>query len=134
VSEENVQVARRSFEAFNARDADELVAVSDPDCEWLPFRAQLEGTAYRGHDGVRRFLRDMTEDWTSYRVEPIGFREGGDRVVVTGRVGATGRSGGMDMEFTAGFILELRDGRIVRVRSYDDPAAALAAAGLAESG
>jgi ketosteroid isomerase-like protein len=47
VSQENVEIVRRSFEGFNARDVDELVGLSDPDCEWLPFRAQLEGIVSR---------------------------------------------------------------------------------------
>jgi ketosteroid isomerase-like protein len=39
VSQGNVDVVARSFEAFNARDVNELVRLSTPDCEWLPFRA-----------------------------------------------------------------------------------------------
>ena len=56
MSQGNVDVVARSFEAFNARDVNELVGLSTPDCEWLPFRAQLEGIVYRGHEGIRRFV------------------------------------------------------------------------------
>jgi ketosteroid isomerase-like protein len=35
MSRESVDVVRRSLEAFNARDVDDLVSLSDPDAEWL---------------------------------------------------------------------------------------------------
>ena len=46
VSQANAEIVRRSFVAFNARDVDALVSLSTPDCELLPFRAQLEGIVY----------------------------------------------------------------------------------------
>jgi ketosteroid isomerase-like protein len=127
MSQENVEIARRSFEAFNARAIDELIRVADPDSEWLPFRAQLEGIVYRGHEGVRRFVRDIDEEWQSYRIEPLEFHDRGERVAVIGRVGALGRGGQVDIDAVAGFVLELRSGQITRVTSHSDPARALEA-------
>jgi ketosteroid isomerase-like protein len=46
MSPEDVELVRRSLKAFSARDVDELVGLSAEDCEWLPFRAQLEGIVY----------------------------------------------------------------------------------------
>ncbi|MEA2418935.1 MAG: hypothetical protein QOE60_1141, partial [Thermoleophilaceae bacterium] len=58
-----MEIVRRAFEAFNARDVERLVSLSAEGCEWRPLRAQLEGIVYRGHEGVRQFVRDMDEDW-----------------------------------------------------------------------
>ena len=127
MSEENLEVVRRSFAAFNAREVQALVGLVDPDAEWLPFRAQLEGMVYRGHEGVREFVRDLDDDWEAYRIEPVEFQDRGDRVVVIGQVQALGRSGGVDVDTEAGFVFELRAGRIWKVVSYSDPAAALEA-------
>jgi ketosteroid isomerase-like protein len=127
MSQENVEIVRRSFEAFNARAVDDLVSLSDPDCEWLPFRAQLEGVVYRGHEGVRRFVRDMDEDWEAFRIDPLEFHDRGKRVAVIGRVGALGRGSQVDIGSVAGFIFELRRGRIARVTSHSDPEVALEA-------
>jgi ketosteroid isomerase-like protein len=128
MSQENVETVRRSFEAFNRRDADRLVALCHSDCEWLPFRAQLEGMVYRGHEGVRRFLGDMDEDWSQFRIDPVELHELGDRVVAIGRIRALGRGSGVDVDSVAGFVVELRDGQIIRVTSHSDPEAALRAA------
>jgi ketosteroid isomerase-like protein len=132
MSQANVEIVRRSFEAFNARDVDELVGLSAEDCEWLPFRAQLEGIVYRGHEGVRRFVSDMDEDWKAFRIDPLEFHDCGDRLAVVGRLSALGRGSSVEVDSLAGFVLELHRGRIRRVTSYSNPDAALEAMGLRE--
>jgi ketosteroid isomerase-like protein len=125
--QETLEVVRRSFATFNAREVEDLVALCNPDSEWLPFRAQLEGMVYRGHEGIRQFVQDMDDDWEVYRIDPQEFHGHGDRIVVTGHVRALSRSSGVDVYSEAGFLFELRAGRISRVVSYSDPAAALEA-------
>ena len=129
MSKENVEIVRRSFEAFNARDVDAMVRLSDPDCEWLPFRAQLEGVAYRGHEGVRQFVRDMDDDWKAFRVDPLEFHDRGERVAVIGRIRALGGGDSVEIDSVAGFVLELRQHRITHITSHSDPAVALEAVG-----
>ena len=54
MSQENVESARRPFEAFNrtfTEGTDDLYALLDPDVEWIPITAILEGTTYHGHEG-----------------------------------------------------------------------------------
>jgi ketosteroid isomerase-like protein len=130
VSQGNVDVVGRSFEAFNARDVGELVGLSTPDCEWLPFRAQLEGIVYRGHEGIRRFVSDIDDDWDGYQVDPLEFHDRGERVAVVGQVRAVGRASSVDIDSIAGFVFELRRGRIRHVTSHSNPEAALEAVGL----
>jgi ketosteroid isomerase-like protein len=125
VSEDNVEVVRQGFEAFNARAVEDLVRLSDPDSEWLPFRAQLEGIVYRGHEGIRDFVRHMDEDWETFRIDPVEFHDRGDRVGVVGHVKALGRGSGVEVDSLAGFIFEARGGRIARLVSYSDPQDAL---------
>jgi ketosteroid isomerase-like protein len=127
MSRENLDVVRRSFATFNAREVDALIGLSDPESEWLPFRAQLEGMVYRGHEGIRQFVRDIDDDWEAYRIDPIEFHDRGDRIVAIGHIQAQGRTSGVDVDSQAGFLFELRAGRIWRVVSYSDPAAALEA-------
>ena len=129
MSEQNVAAVREGFAAFNARDVERLVALCDPDCEWLPFRAQLEGMTYRGHSGIRQFVRDMDDDWEDFRIEPMEFHDRDQWVAVVGCVTATGRGSGVDLDSVAGFLFEVRSGRMLRVVSYSDPAEALAAVG-----
>jgi ketosteroid isomerase-like protein len=121
-----------SFEAFNARDVDDLVSLSAPDAEWAPIPGAARGIVYRRHEGIRQFARDMDDDWQAFRIEPLEFHDRGERVAVIGRVRALGRESAVDIDFTAGFLFELRWGRITRVTSHSDPEAALEAMGLRE--
>ena len=132
MSQENVETVRQGFAAFNDRAVEDVVGLCEPDCEWFPFRAQLEGMVYRGHAGVRQFVRDMDEDWEVFRIDPAEFHDRGERVAVIGHVTALGRGSGVDVESVAGFVFELRAGRIARLVSHSDPAAALDAVGRSE--
>jgi len=129
MSRENLETVRRAFEAFNARNVDALVSLSTPDCEWVPFRAQLEGVVYQGHDGIRRFVSDMDDDWENFRIDPADFHDRNERVAVVGHVSALGRGSSVQIESTAGFVFGLRDARISRVTSHSNPDAALEALG-----
>ena len=54
MSQENVELARRTFEAFNrtyTEGTDDLYALLDPDIEWIPVTGILEGRSYDGHEG-----------------------------------------------------------------------------------
>ena len=118
--------------AFNARNVDALLNASAEDCEWRPFRAQLEGIVYRGHEGVRQFLRDMDDDWETFRIDPLEFHDRHERVAVIGQVNARGRGSSMEIESIAGFVHELDQGLIRRVTSHSDVEAALDAVGVRE--
>ena len=132
MSQENVDVVRRFIDAFNARDVEVLIRLSAEDCEWVPFRAQLEGIVYRGHEGVRQFLSDMTEDWETFGIDPLEFRDRDERVAVIGRVKARSAGSNMEIESIAGFVHELEQGRIRRITSHSDVEAALDAVGVRE--
>jgi len=122
----NADLVRGSFAAFNARDLDALLAISDPDSEWVPFRAQLEGSSYRGHAGIRQFLADMDADWSEFTIEPSEVREEGARVVVIGRITGIGRGSGVEIDTVGGFVFQVHGGLITSVVSHSDPAIALA--------
>ena len=67
MSQENVELTRRGFQAFNDRDLDVLLTLLDDDVEVVPILAAMEG-GYRGHDGLRRWwtgLLDGFPDITS---------------------------------------------------------------------
>jgi SnoaL-like domain len=58
VSQENVELAYRAFDASARHDLDVFVAFHDPDCEIQPLLAAVGGN-YHGHDGVREWWEDL---------------------------------------------------------------------------
>jgi ketosteroid isomerase-like protein len=132
VSIDRHQLIHASFDAFNRRDAQSLIDVCDPAVELFPFRAQLEGEPYCGHDGIERFLAHLADDWEEFRVEPDTIEDAGDRVATTGRIHARSRRSGVEFDSIAGFVTELRGDKIARMKSFSDPAEARRSAGLAD--
>jgi hypothetical protein len=73
----------------------------------------------------------MNEDWETFRIDPLGFRDRHQQVAVIGRVKARSAGSSMEIESIAGFVHELEQGRVRRITSHSDVEAALDALGLA---
>jgi ketosteroid isomerase-like protein len=133
MSEENVDRYRRNIEALNRRDVEALLPELDPEIEWnMPLQRLLGGEAavYHGHEGVREYFRDMGEAFAEIRVDYPDIRDLGDRVLAIGSFQARGRESGVPIESPLGAVLEMRDGKVIRARTYFDPKEALEAVGL----
>jgi ketosteroid isomerase-like protein len=127
----HVATVQRAFEAFTRRDVEGLVAACHPDVEFHLPTARLArvGLPYRGHEGVRTYVRDAARVWAELRLEPREFREIGDSVVAIGRVYAWG--GGRVVDTPAAWVWRMRDGLAIRVDVFESANEALAAAGIA---
>jgi ketosteroid isomerase-like protein len=137
MSQENVEIARRGFEAFNrafSEGASDLYETLDPNVEWVPMSALLEGTHYQGHDGVREWFEEMRRDWASYELRPERFRDlGDDRVLVLGSWRAQGRGGEVMLDISqAAWLCQYRNRKLVRLQTFTEREKALEAAGLRE--
>ena len=42
----------------------------------------MDGTEYRGFEGVRRWVADWSSAWSSFTMEPERFIDAGERIVV----------------------------------------------------
>lgn len=87
---------------------------------------------YRGHEGIREFMREVDEALSEVQIELLEIRDLGERIVVIGRLRARGKASGAETESSIGWVVEFKDGRVTRMRDYLDPKAALGAAGLQE--
>jgi ketosteroid isomerase-like protein len=139
MSEENVEVVHRAWEAFQgAMDRGDPGAFFDSgllaeDFEWVTTVA-LEGrSVWCGREGFVEFIRTWTaefDDW-SIRVERL-IDVGEDRVVSLTVQTATGKESGVPVDMHIGQVVEVEDGRQVRITNYLTHAEALEAAGLSE--
>jgi uncharacterized protein len=134
MSEENLAVVRTSVEAFLSGDVKTALGALDPDVEWHATVGGVdEGRVYRGHEEVIQAFADYFEVWERMQMEAEKFIDaGGDDVVVFFHEVAKGRQSGAVVETRTGTVQTVRNGKIVRVRSYMDRAEALRAAGLPE--
>ena len=132
MSEENVEVVRRAFDAYHREGLDGMLRYLDPEIEWTTTGAFLEAATYRGHEGVRRYLGAMIDEFDDLRNTPEEFIDAGEQVVVTTRASGRGRLSGAPVELPMAAVSLVKDGRIIRIRNYREKAEALKAAGLSE--
>lgn len=119
MSAENVELARRGYQAVLQGDVDAIAGVLHPDVKWHGGDPQAEG-ACRNRTEALEFMR------AARRRGPIGelvdVVDAGDQIVVIMR------PRGQD-ELVAN-LTTFRDGKVVEMVHYPDPADALAAAGV----
>ena len=132
MSQENVEVVRRSLEAFARRDVEVLRSLNDPGMEldWSESKGWLAGI-YRGFDEALRFYEGYFQAFEATVIEPDHFIETGDSVVVPNVAQQRGRDG-IEVSARGTFVFTLRDHKIIRIRLYQETDDALKAVGLEE--
>ena len=130
MSQENVEVLRRSFEAWNRNDWSALMACHDPDVVVVAPAEWPEAEMTAGSDALRQQWEQAKAAWEEERVEVDEIRDLGDRVLVLYRWVARGRSSHVEVEHPVATLNTLRAGRIVRIEYFFDHSKALTAAGL----
>jgi ketosteroid isomerase-like protein len=66
---ENVEVVRRTLEAFNREGVDAALAYFDPEIEWLGPPGWLEKHLYKGHDGIREIAALWRENFEEFHLD-----------------------------------------------------------------
>ncbi|MGA8926516.1 MAG: nuclear transport factor 2 family protein [Solirubrobacterales bacterium] len=133
MSEENVEIARQAYEAWNRGDLDWLLDHITPDYEWRT--AQLfpdTDAVYRGQEGFRRFWNTFREPWETVlieveRIEPIGD----DQVLALLRFHGRGRDG-IEVMVEYANLLTIENGVVSENVGFADWQQALESAGLSE--
>lgn len=133
MAERNVEIVRRVYECVNERRWDALAELLDPNvAQYGTVGGLEEGTVVRGSNEIARLYESEADAWDRQRIDPERLIDAGDRVVVFQREYQRGRSSGLELVDETASVVDLRDGRVVRIQGYMDRAAALAAAGLSE--
>ena len=122
-----MDVVKAVFVAFAERDVEGVLAHASTDIEFSAVTGDHAGHAgaYRGHDGLRQYFRDVADVWDELRIVPGEFRQSGDTILVTGRVSA--RSPARIVAGSTGWIWRVVGGLIVYARVYPSAADAVAA-------
>jgi ketosteroid isomerase-like protein len=131
MSQENVERIHQVFDAFNRRDLDALLALTDEDFEGGSLVAPMEGR-YHGHEGVLRWQQNLHEVFPDWHGEPLEVRDLGDFTMATVRFHGHGGESGVPVDGVIWQVGEWRNGKLVRLSSHDSEAEALEAVGLSE--
>lgn len=132
MSQENIEVVRRAFQAHQRRDDEAVLSLYDPAIEIEDDPTQPCPTRYCGFRGVRDFFRDRTAVFPSQDVEVEELIDAGQDVVAVLHVRARGRESGVPLDFRQAHVWTVQDGKLIRLRIFRGKAQALEAIGLRE--
>jgi ketosteroid isomerase-like protein len=130
MSDENLKLVNSAYEALNRGDIEAVVNLCEPGFELDMSQRVFNPATYEGHDGIRRFYREVREVWEEFRWEPEELHESGDRVVALLHSSGRGRASGLEIDRHVAMVWTLREGRASALQFYLDPGEALKAAGL----
>jgi len=135
MSEENVNIARRGYEALRAGDLEAVLELLDSDVsvEVHTGRPDLPEVLH-GHAGFLQNLRGLTEVFEDIEVEPEEFIDLDEHLVVPIHTAGHGRASGIRIENRVVHIWTIREGRATRFRVYGTREEAFEALGVTEPG
>lgn len=129
MSEENVEIVRRSYE--NWRREGEIRA--HPDLVWDVSRLGWPGQQiYSGPEGANEFNAEWAEAWVDWELEVEDCVDFGERVVAIINSRARSKTTGLPVDMRLAQVWSLRDGLAFRMKMYASVTEALEATGLSE--
>ena len=131
MSQENVEIVRAVFDAWNAGDMDRLRDRYDPNVVMQTVPDWPEPGPYVGREATMRFFKQLRETWDFDAIAPnTDFIEVADHVLVRHTWLGLGR--GPDANIATTMIFTLRRGKVIYQEYFWDHTDALKAVGLEE--
>src|ERR687888_648458 len=115
MSHESVELsslAEAAFGALNSRNLDGFIAVAAEDVEFTSMVAEVEGTTFRGHDGIRTWWESVVGAFGDVHWEVLDVQGAGDRGVAHIRMDGT--LGEVPLNLNMWLAAWLREGRVTR--------------------
>jgi uncharacterized protein len=133
MSEENLELVRRSFLAYEQGGLDALAEFWHPDMSWRAAEGALDDIGvFHGHDAMRRYYREWEETFDEVSIDVEELIVAGDKVVAAVR--GIGKMKGSEAKINIRYaiVLSFREGKISSGREYLSREEALEALGLSE--
>ena len=133
MSEENIEIVRRSTDAYNRRDLDGILENWAPDAvvDWTNSRG-LEVAVVRGHEAIRAFMQRFLETFDEIRLELNDIVEVEDDLLVVENVAHVRGRDGIETQARSAWLISIQDGMQTSLTMYQTKQEALEAARLQE--
>jgi ketosteroid isomerase-like protein len=131
MSQENVEVVRRMYEAFHGGDAEGAVAFFDPEVVVDASRG-VDGGIGHGREELSATISGWVSTFDEWREEIEEMRDLGTQVYVASTQRGRGKGSGVEVVNRYGMLYEVHGDKITRLTLYRDPAEALEAADASE--
>jgi ketosteroid isomerase-like protein len=132
MSQENVEITRRWNSAYNSRDVDTLIELTDPDFEMKSIFVSIE-SVFRGYEGFPHAYFEAVEDaYERFQVVPEDYIDAGTAVLLLCRIEWRGRESGAEGTVPLAVAAWLKAGRVFHIESFADIHDGFRAVGLSE--
>jgi len=136
MSEENVELVRRTYEAAyeagSQTDYDAVVSYFHPEIEFHAYPRSPGVGVYHGKQALQEYLENAWERYERGRIEVEELLDAGDQVVAVITLHAVPKRGQNEITVQIVEVFTIRDGLLAERRSYSTRDEALEAAGLSE--
>jgi len=128
MSQENVETVRRFFDRWNRGDREIRADEVDPELE---LHSQIMGGVVRGVDGLQAWFLEIEQQFEEWQQHIAEVRElDRDRLLVIGEIHLRGRGSKVEFDQPMAWLMDFRDGRLLRLETFVHRSEALDAAGL----
>ena len=119
MNEADTEVIREVWRRWNEGRRDLDPKVTDPDLE---IHSALAGTAFRGADGLAKWMAEIDDQFEGWEIAISELREvGPGAYLVHGEIKALGRQSGLRLDQPASWLVGVREGRIWRLHNFIGP-------------
>ena len=134
MSQQNVELIRAIYAAFEAGDVAGVIARMSPGMVWneaenFPY---ADGNPYRGPEAILSgVFGRLGGDWDGFAALPGEFLDAGDTIVVLGRYRGTYKASGKAIDAQFAHVWRVDDGKAVAFQQYTDTLQAARVTGAA---
>ncbi len=133
MSQENVEILRRAYEAFATGGMEAALPFFTEDTIVYSIPDWPDDPEYHGHDGLRRLDRQWRDNFDDFGFDVRELRDAGDAVVCLNELTGRTKGSGIPMTMQIGAVFsEFEGGRVGSQRLFPSWESALEAAGLSE--
>ena len=134
MSEENVEIVEKAFDAFTRDDIDGVLRLCDENIV-ITQPPELPGASRQQHGlrGVLEAFAIWPEQWDDYQIEILKIAGApGGKVFTTTRTRGRGKQSGVEVEMEFSFVFTVRNAKVSEWQLFISEDQALEAAGLSE--
>jgi ketosteroid isomerase-like protein len=133
MSQENVELVRRGYAALAENRIEGVIPFFTEDVVIYSIPEWPDDPEYHGHDGLRKLLRQWSENFDDFGIDVRELHDGGDTVVALTELTGQTKGSAVPMRMQVGAVFSgFRDGKVGRQDLFSSWEAALEAAGLRE--
>jgi ketosteroid isomerase-like protein len=130
MSQQNLETVHRAFERWNRGDREILADDVDPELE---LHSRMLGGVVRGPEGLRSWFLEIDQQFDVWRPQIAEVREvGQDRLLVLGEIHLRGRGSEVEFDQPVAWLVDFRDGRVLRLEVFTHLSEALEAVAVRE--